>query len=153
MARIGDGAVQLERLCATPDAADTNPSGPIPLRPAQRPEELRAIVEDNLRSLGCERLDMLYLRRRDAGPGLRASGEQDVPPDDRLATMTALREEGKIATIGISGTTPDVVRRALVAGTTSVAHLEENLGAGALTLPAAAVRTLDSTGRVTGSGR
>ncbi|WP_369217898.1 aldo/keto reductase, partial [Streptomyces flavofungini] len=35
--------------------AEPAPGGPIPLRLAQRPEQLRAGVEDNLRSLGLER--------------------------------------------------------------------------------------------------
>ena len=52
--------------------ADPDPGGPRPLRPAQRPEQLRASVEDNLRSLGVERIPVVNLRRPDAGPGLRA---------------------------------------------------------------------------------
>ena len=88
----------------------------IPLRPAQRPEQLRASVEDNLRSLGVEQIPVVNLRRLDAGPGLRAEGDQVVDLDDQLAVMTALRDEGKIGAIGLSSVTLDGLRRALPAG-------------------------------------
>ncbi|MFD6188688.1 aldo/keto reductase [Streptomyces sp. NPDC060275] len=96
--------------------ADPDPGGPLPLRPAQRPEELRASVEDNLRSLGTDRIPVVNLRRLDTGPGLRAEGDQVVDLDDQLAVMTALRDEGKIGAIGLSSVTPDGLRRALPAG-------------------------------------
>ncbi|QFZ24260.1 aldo/keto reductase [Saccharothrix syringae] len=96
--------------------ADPNPGGSPPLRLAQRPEQLRASVEDNLRSLGTDRLDVVNLRRLDAGPGLRPEGDQVVDVDDQLAVMTALRDEGKIGAIGLSSVSPDVLRRALPAG-------------------------------------
>jgi aryl-alcohol dehydrogenase-like predicted oxidoreductase len=96
--------------------ADPDPEGPIPLRPAQRPEELRASVEDNLASLGLERIPVVNLRRLDAGPGLRASGDQVVDLDDQLAVMTAMRDEGKIGAIGLSGVDADGLRQAIPAG-------------------------------------
>lgn len=107
-------------LVATKVGAAANPAGPLPLRPAQRPDELRVEVESNLRGLRRERLDLVYLRRLDAGPGLRASGEQDVPLDDQLATLIALRDQGKIDAIGISGTTFEILRAALPAGIAAV---------------------------------
>ncbi len=96
--------------------ADSNPQGPVRIRTAQRPDELRASVEDNLRSLGVDRIDIVNLRRTDSGPGIRAEGDQVVDLDDQLAAMTALRDEGKIGAIGLSSVTLDVVRRALPAG-------------------------------------
>ncbi|MFJ8858868.1 aldo/keto reductase [Streptomyces sp. NPDC102451] len=96
--------------------ADPEPDGPIPLRFAQRPEQLRASVEDNLASLGLEQIPLVNLRRPDSGPGLRAEGDQIVALDDQLAVMTALRDEGKIGAIGLSSVTADGVRRALPAG-------------------------------------
>jgi pyridoxine 4-dehydrogenase len=78
--------------------------------PAQRPEELRAGVEDNLRTLAVERLAAVNLRRLDpehVKPGTA------VPLEDQLAEMVALREEGKIAGIGISNATIDQVRTAI----------------------------------------
>ena len=67
--------------------------------PAQTPKELRAGVEENLQSLGIERLDAVNLRRHgdEGGPA-----DQEVALDDQMAEMIALRDEGKIAAIGIS---------------------------------------------------
>ncbi|MFJ8966406.1 aldo/keto reductase [Lentzea sp. NPDC102401] len=103
-------------LVVTKVGADPNPEGPLPLRLAQRPEQLRASVENNLRGLGTDRLDVVNLRRLDTGPGLRPEGDQVVDLDDQLAVMTALRDEGKIGAIGLSSVSLDVVRRALPAG-------------------------------------
>ncbi|RMB82072.1 aldo/keto reductase [Streptomyces shenzhenensis] len=96
--------------------ADPDPDGPLPLRPAQRPEQLRASVEANLTALGVDRVPVVNLRRLDAGPGLRAEGDQVVDLDDQLAVLTGLRDEGKIGAIGLSGVTYDVLHRALPAG-------------------------------------
>lgn len=60
--------------------------------PAMRPEDLRAGVQDNLRSLGVERLDAVNLRLMDGGQ----------PVDAELDAMIALRDEGLIAGIGLS---------------------------------------------------
>jgi pyridoxine 4-dehydrogenase len=107
-------------LVVTKVGADPNPGGDLPLRLAQRPEQLRASVEDNLRSLGLDRLPVVNLRRLDSGPGLRPEGDQVVDLDDQLAVMTALRDEGKIGAIGLSSITLDVLRRALPAGVVCV---------------------------------
>jgi pyridoxine 4-dehydrogenase len=103
-------------LVVTKVGADPDPGGPLPLRLAQRPEQLRASVEDNLRSLGVEQLPVVNLRRLDSGPGLRPEGDQVVDLDDQLAVMTALRDEGKIGAIGLSSVTLAGLRRALPAG-------------------------------------
>ncbi|MFJ1556128.1 aldo/keto reductase [Streptomyces mirabilis] len=103
-------------LVVTKVGADPNPGGRLPLSLAQRPEQLRASVEDNLRSLGVDRLPVVNLRRLDTGPGLRPEGDQVVGLDDQLAVMTALRDEGKIGAIGLSSVTLDGLRRALPAG-------------------------------------
>jgi aryl-alcohol dehydrogenase-like predicted oxidoreductase len=103
-------------LVVTKVGADPDPGGRLPLRTAQRPEQLRASVEDNLRSLGVDQLAVVNLRRMDSGPGMRPEGDQVVDLDDQLAVMTALRDEGKIGAIGLSGVDPDVLRRALPAG-------------------------------------
>ncbi|WP_322858680.1 aldo/keto reductase [Mycobacterium europaeum] len=89
---------------------------PIPLAAAQKPAELRAAVEDDLRQLGLERIPVVNLRRMDLGPGVAAERDQAVDLDDQLAEMIALRDEGKIGGIGISAVPLDVVRRALPAG-------------------------------------
>jgi pyridoxine 4-dehydrogenase len=64
--------------------------------PAQTPADLRAGVEDNLRTLDVERLGAVNLRLHGGGP------EGDVHLADQLAEMVALRDEGKIGGIGIS---------------------------------------------------
>ncbi|MFE9882415.1 aldo/keto reductase [Streptomyces sp. NPDC005784] len=107
-------------LVVTKVGADPDPGGPLPLRLAQRPEQLRASVEDNLRSLGTDQLPVVNLRRLDSGPGLRPDGDQVVDLDDQLAVMTALRDEGKIGAIGLSSVTLDGLRRALPAGVVCV---------------------------------
>jgi pyridoxine 4-dehydrogenase len=89
---------------------------PIPLAPAQKPAELRAAVEDDLRQLGLERIPVVNLRRLDLGPGLQAEGDQIVDVDDQLAEMIALRDEGKVGAIGLSSVPLDVLRSALPAG-------------------------------------
>jgi pyridoxine 4-dehydrogenase len=109
--RPEDGIVVVSKVGADPD-----PGGAIALRPAQRPEQLRASVEDNLKSLGLDRIPVVNLRRLDTRPGLRAEGDQIVDLDDQLAVMTALRAEGKIGAIGLSAVTLDGLRRALPAG-------------------------------------
>ncbi|MBR7829687.1 aldo/keto reductase [Actinospica sp. MGRD01-02] len=103
-------------LIVTKVGADPNPGGRLPLRLAQRAGQLRASVEDNLRSLGVERLEVVNLRRLDSGPGLRPEGDQVVDLDDQLAELAALRDEGKIGAIGLSCVTIDGLRRALPVG-------------------------------------
>ncbi|UOX91989.1 aldo/keto reductase [Amycolatopsis sp. FBCC-B4732] len=103
-------------LIATKVGADPDPGGPIPLRLAQRPEELRKSVEDNLRTLGTERVALVNLRRAELRPGLLAEGDQLVDVDDQLAVLTELRDEGKIGAIGLSSVGLDTFRRALPAG-------------------------------------
>ncbi|WP_329370023.1 aldo/keto reductase [Streptomyces sp. NBC_00669] len=111
----GSGVIVVSKVGATPDTG-----GRVPLRLAQRPDELRASVEDNLKSLGLDRIPVVNLRRADSGPGLRAEGDQVVDLDDQLAVMTALRDEGKIGAIGLSAVSLDTLRRALPAGVVCV---------------------------------
>ncbi|WP_042399560.1 aldo/keto reductase [Streptacidiphilus carbonis] len=110
-----DGVVVVSKVGADPD-----PGGRIPIRLAQRPEQLRASVEANLRSLGLDRIPVVNLRRADIGPGLRAEGDQLVDLDDQLAVLTAMRDEGSIGAIGLSSVTPDALRRALPVGVACV---------------------------------
>ncbi|MEV4313852.1 aldo/keto reductase [Actinocrispum sp. NPDC049592] len=109
--RPQDGVVTVSKV-----GADPNPGGRIPLRPAQRPEQLRASVEDNLASLGADRIPVVNLRRLETLPGILAEGDQVVDVDDQLAELTALRDAGKIGAIGLSAITLDTLRRALPAG-------------------------------------
>lgn len=106
--RPGGGVLVVTKVGAVPA-----PGARVPLRLAQRPEELRAAVEHNLRSLGTDQLPVVNLRRTDSGPGLRASGDQAVDLDDQLAVLTALRDEGMIGAIGLSSVSAAILRRAL----------------------------------------
>ncbi|MFB8027759.1 aldo/keto reductase [Streptomyces sp. NPDC056465] len=110
--RPQDGVVVVSKVGATPD-----PGGPAPMRYAQHPAELRADVEDNLRSLGLDRIPLVNLRRATtSGFGLSAGPDQIVDLDDQLAEMAALRDEGKIGAIGLSTIGLDDLRRALPVG-------------------------------------
>ena len=73
--------------------------------PAQSPAELRAGVEDNLRSLQVERMDLVNLRLMD----------HEAPGDllaEQLGTLEDLRGEGKLDLIGISEAGVEASRRA-----------------------------------------
>jgi pyridoxine 4-dehydrogenase len=83
--------------------------------PAQRPEQLRAGVESNLRALSVDQLGVVNLRLHDARPGSE-EGEWAVDLDSQLAEMAALREEGKIGGIGMSNVTLDQLQQALPIG-------------------------------------
>src|ERR1700685_2440776 len=74
--------------------------------PAQTPEELRAGVEDNLRSLEVERMDLVNLRL------MNAAGPSDLMAD-QLGTLEEMRQEGKLDLIGISEAGTESVRRAV----------------------------------------
>ena len=67
--------------------------------PGQRPDQLRSGVEDNLRTLGVDQLGAVNLRLTDHP---ETGADQHVRLEDQLAEMVALRDEGKIAGIGIS---------------------------------------------------
>ena len=79
--------------------------------PACKPEQLRAGVEANLRSLEIERVDAVNLRLMDEH--IEPGSEFDVPFADQLGEMIALRDEGKIGAIGLSTVGVDTLREAL----------------------------------------
>ena len=107
----GEGIVIASKVGADPDL-----TGKIPVKLAQRPEQLRASVEDNLLSLGLERIPLVNLRRADVGPGLQAKGDQIVDVDDQMAEMITMRSEGKIESIGLSAVSLETLERVLPAG-------------------------------------
>ncbi|WP_416981210.1 aldo/keto reductase [Streptomyces sp. T028] len=110
--RDDDDVLVVSKVGAAPD-----PGGPFPLRLAQRPEELRTGIEDNLAGLGVEQIPVVNLRRLDSGhTPMPVPDDQLVDLDDQLAELTSLRDEGKIGAIGLSSVTLDVLRRALPAG-------------------------------------
>ena len=74
--------------------------------PALSPAELRQGVEDNLRSLRVERMDLVNLRVADE------SGGPGEPTEEQVATLQDLQREGKLDLIGISNVTLDGLHRA-----------------------------------------
>ncbi|MFI7314727.1 oxidoreductase [Streptomyces hygroscopicus] len=61
-----------------------------------RPEQIRGLVEENLRQLGVDVLDLVYLR---VG---RLTAVGGVPIGERFAALAALREEGLVRRLGVS---------------------------------------------------
>lgn len=76
--------------------------------PAQAPQELREDVETNLRTLGLDQIAVVNLRRMD-----EYDGAPDIPVEDQLAELVALRDEGKIGGIGVSTVGLDTVNLAI----------------------------------------
>lgn len=77
--------------------------------PAGSPAELVDQVEQNLRSLDVERIDLVNLRRFE-----RDAPDLDEPPlDDQLGALAELRDAGKIDLIGVSSVGVETVRRAI----------------------------------------
>jgi pyridoxine 4-dehydrogenase len=75
--------------------------------PALSPQELRDGVQDNLRSLQVQRMDLVNLRVADdhGGPG--------VPEPEQLETLQELQQEGRLDLIGVSNVTLEGLKRAL----------------------------------------
>jgi len=90
---------------------------------AQKPAELRASVEENLRALDTDHLAVVNLRRADIPPGITATGDQVVDLDSQLAELIALRDEGKIGGIGLSHVSLPQLQQALPAGIACVQNL------------------------------
>ena len=88
----------LASKCGCP--LDPDPSWPQPYPHDYGPENVRAGVEQSLRRLRTDRLDLLQVHLSPARQRLEA--------DDTIATMMALRDEGKIRFLGISGTLPNL---------------------------------------------
>jgi aryl-alcohol dehydrogenase-like predicted oxidoreductase len=75
--------------------------------PDSRPEQLRGQVEENLRQLGRDHLDVVNLR---IGSGLER-GEGSLA--DRFGALAELREAGLVRHLGISNVGPDHLREAM----------------------------------------
>ena len=89
-------------------------NGPAPAPPAK----LRALVEENLETLGVDRLDLVYLR----------IGAMEVPHGEslgkRFEALAALREEGLIRHLGVSNI--DAVQLAEARAIAPVAAVQNN---------------------------
>jgi pyridoxine 4-dehydrogenase len=77
--------------------------GPDQWRPDGRPEHLRAACEGSLRRLGVEQITLFQLHVPDPA----------VPYDESVGALAALRDEGKIAHVGLSNVGVDQLRQAL----------------------------------------
>lgn len=75
--------------------------------PAQRPDELRAGVEANLRSLRVERLDLVNLRLH------VTRDDTAIPLEEQLSALEDMRQEGKLDLIGLSNVDQAKVQLAL----------------------------------------
>ena len=67
-----------------------------------KPDHIRASVEDSLRRLNTDRIDLLYQHRVDP----------EVPIEDVAGTVEELIDAGKVAHFGLSEAGVDVIRRA-----------------------------------------
>ncbi len=77
--------------------------------PGAEPADLKAQVEQNLRSLGVERMDLVNLRRFERDDPDR----QEPALEDQLGALAELRDEGKLDLIGVSSVGVETVRRAI----------------------------------------
>jgi aryl-alcohol dehydrogenase-like predicted oxidoreductase len=67
-----------------------------------RPEHIREVVDQSLRRLGTDRIDLLYQHRVDPA----------VPIEDVVGAMAGLVEAGKVRYLGLSEASPATLRRA-----------------------------------------
>jgi aryl-alcohol dehydrogenase-like predicted oxidoreductase len=95
------------------------------VRPFDDPDQLRAGIEDNLRSLRVGQLAAVNLR-------LPGDGRVNARFDDQLAAMVAARDEGLIAGIGLSNVSLGQLRHALagtdIACVQNMFHLADRSG-------------------------
>jgi aryl-alcohol dehydrogenase-like predicted oxidoreductase len=76
--------------------------GPAAWAPVGRPEYLRQCCEMSLRRLGVDTIDLWQLHRIDPA----------VPRDDQFGVMRELRDEGKVAHLGLSEVSVDEIEAA-----------------------------------------
>ncbi|MGI8412448.1 MAG: oxidoreductase [Solirubrobacteraceae bacterium] len=87
--------------------------------PADRPDELRSGIEDNLRTLGVQQLAAVNLRLMDPGH------ETGVSFDDQLGAMAQARDDGLIGAVGLSNVSREQLLHAL--DTTPIACVQNPL--------------------------
>lgn len=80
--------------------------------PAQEPDDLRASIEENLRTLDTDRLAAVNLRLHSGDPSAAPPVDRDLF-DRQLTVMIAARDEGLIGGIGLSGVSAEHLRIAL----------------------------------------
>jgi pyridoxine 4-dehydrogenase len=88
-------------------------------RPFNTPENLRSSIENNLRTLKLEQLQLVHFR---VMPG------SDIPFEKSLNAMLEMQKEGKILHLGVSNVTPAELEKALTMG--NIASVENAFGYG-----------------------
>ena len=88
--------------------------------PYDEPAELRTGIEDNLRTLGVDRLAAVNLRMPDP------TAQPDARFDDQLAAMIAARDEGLIAGVGLSNVSRAQLEHALTV--TDIVTVQNSFG-------------------------
>jgi len=86
-------------------------------RPYDKPENLRASIENNLRTLKIEQLPLVHLR---VMPG------SDTPFEESLNEMFEMQKEGKVLHVGVSNVSPEELNEALNWG--NIASVENAFG-------------------------
>lgn len=82
-----------------------------------RPDHIREVVENSLRYLGTDHIDVLYQHRVDP----------DVEIEDVAGTVKELIDAGKVRYFGLSEAGPDVIRRAHAVQPVSVLQTEYSI--------------------------
>lgn len=82
-----------------------------------RPDHIREVVDNSLRNLGMDHIDVLYQHRVDP----------NVPIEDVVGTMGELVEAGKVSYLGLSEAGPNTIRRANAVHPISVLQTEYSL--------------------------
>src|SRR5687768_8089765 len=88
-------------------------------RPYNKPENLRASIENNLKTLKLEQLKLVHFR---VMPG------SEIPFEESLNAMFDMQKEGKILHIGVSNVTPGELEKAMTMGI--IASVENAFGYG-----------------------
>lgn len=103
---------------------------------AQKPSELPDAVHENLRSLGTDHLDVVYLRRMAMQPGLVI----EDPRAREIAEQLGVTPNQ----VGLAWVLARSPQSLVVSGTASPDHLRENVEAAGVHLPAEVLRELDA---------
>lgn len=82
-----------------------------------RPDHIREVVDNSLRHLGTDHIDVLYQHIDDPA----------VPIEEVVGVMKEYVEAGKVSYLGLSNTTPDNIRRAHAVHPVSVLQTEYSL--------------------------
>ena len=88
-------------------------------RPYNKPENLRASIDNNLKTLKLKQLQLVHFR---VMPG------SDTPFEDSLNALFELQKEGKILHLGVSNVNPAELKKAITMG--NIASVENAFGYG-----------------------